>query len=130
MLDVGGSGGRLHQTEQIEVAADIFVLVFGAQLFGESYEVYRLIAFGQSQHRFKDIAVGVTVEIFRLEDFRRFLNGRALNQHRTQNGLLGFQVLRRDTVKRYEAIYRHGDPLQRTARLAIRLAIKEGALTP
>ena len=52
-----------------------------AEFGGERLEVYGLVALRERKHRFEDEAVRIPIEVFRLEDFRRFFDGRTLDQH-------------------------------------------------
>ena len=92
--------GRGVVPEGGEVAGSADRLEFGGafERLGDRDHVDWLAVLEQVQHRGKDAAVGLAIEILRVEEVRDLDDRVAVDEDRPEHGLLGVEILGRQSV--------------------------------
>ena len=96
----GVDGGRrlVRELREIGPAADLLQVLATFERLGDRDEVDRLPPLEELEHRLVDRAVGLAIEVLRLEEFRDLDDRLAIDQDGAQHRLLGFEAVRGQAV--------------------------------
>ena len=93
-----GGGRVVAERGEVARAADRLQLAVALERLRDRDDVYRLAVLEQVQHRREDAAVGLAVEILGVEEVRDLDDRVAVDEDGAEHGLLGVQVLWRQSV--------------------------------
>jgi hypothetical protein len=96
---VGGGGHEPGELVQPDAAADRLELAALLELVRQRDRVDRLVLAVELERGAVDLPVRLTVEVARVEDLADGRDRARRDHHRAENGLLGFEVLRRDGAR-------------------------------
>jgi hypothetical protein len=102
VLDGMDRGRRLvRQLRQVRPAADLLEVLAALEGLGDRDKVNGLAPLEELEHRAIDRAMGLPVEVLRLEEFGDLDDRLAVDQDRAEDGLLGLETVRRQAVDHY-----------------------------
>ncbi len=96
--DVDGGGRVVAEGGEVAGAADRLELAVALERLRDRDDVDRLAVLEELQHRGVDAAVGLAVEVLRVEEVRDLDDRVAVDEDGAEHGLLGVEVLGRQSV--------------------------------
>jgi len=95
---VNCGGSVVAQRREVARSADSVQLARALQRLRDGDHVDWLAMLEQLQHRGEDAAVGLAVEVLGMEEVRHLNDGVAVDEDGPEHGLLGIEVLGRQSV--------------------------------
>ncbi len=95
VLDVGTARHAVGERRDVRGTADLLELAGPLQLVLQRHEVDGIAALAERDHLVEDAAMRIAEEVARVYELGRVVERVVVNQDGAENGLLGFQVVRK-----------------------------------
>jgi hypothetical protein len=101
MGEIGGNRDHGGKHGKVSCATNLIKFVVVFQLIGNGDQILRLIFLKELDHGLKDLFVGRTIKICRLQDFKNSTERLILEQDSAEYRLLSLKILGRNPASRW-----------------------------